>query len=152
LRPDCEHRPGPEWGQSVHRDGDHTHDETGDHSSDATLVDFGRIWAGSFQSCATGPGQPLRQATTREWSEIIGSTAAHEGGHNYGMAHKDGILIAGEEDSYYFHLMRAGSSYDMPDRTKARHFSDVEYAILARNIGLAMDTMWNWEFTNPNAK
>jgi hypothetical protein len=149
LRPDCR---DPGLGQSVHREGDHTHDETGDHSSDATLVDFGRIWAGSFQSCGTGLGQPLHQATTREWGETIGSSAAHEGGHNYGLAHKDGLPIAGGEDGYYFHLMRAGDSYDLGDRTKARHFSDAEYAILARNVGLAMDTMWDWEFTNPNAK
>ena len=152
LRPDCDHDRGPLWGQSVHHEGDHIHDETGDHSSDATLVDFGRVWAGSFQSCDTGQGEPLHQATTREWAEAVGSTAAHEGGHNYGLAHKDGLPIAEREDDFFFHLMREGKSYFPTERTKARHFSDAEYAILARNIGLAMDTMWNWEFTNPNAK
>jgi hypothetical protein len=151
LRPDCDHPPGPLFGQSVHRDGDHIHDATGDHSADATLVDFGRIWAGSFQSCDAGQGGALQQAATRAWAEAIGSTAAHEGGHNYGLAHKDGLPIAEEEDGFFFHLMREGSSYDPEDRTKARHFSDAEYAILAQNIGLAMDTMWDWQLTNPNA-
>jgi hypothetical protein len=151
LRPDCR---DPAWGQSVHRGGDHTHDETGDHSSDATPIDFGRIWAGSFQSCATRPGEPLHEAASRQWADAIGSAAAHEGAHNYGLSHAHGLLpdpANRDEDSFFFHLMRRGKSYELKDRTKARHFSDVEYTMLATTVGLAMDTMWNWEFTNPNA-
>ena len=33
-----------------------------------------------------------------------------------------------------------------------RHFSDQSYALLAHNIGLNIMTVYNWDFTNPNAE
>ena len=35
---------------------------------------------------------------------------------------------------------------------KPRHFSNFETSLLARHVGLAMDTMWTWNFINPNAE
>jgi len=125
----------------------------GGDPNDGNPIDFSRVWAGAFQACATGPHDALggSNSTTERWANSIGSTIAHEAGHNYGLSHADGeVAISFGEDSYSHHLMRAGAAYTWTMRAKRRHFSDHEYSVLAHNVGLAMDTMWNWDFTNPN--
>ncbi|MBX9776678.1 MAG: hypothetical protein K2Y71_20055 [Xanthobacteraceae bacterium] len=126
----------------------------GGDTGDLNHVDFARVWAGAFQQCATGVGGALRDgnSTTERWANSIGSTIAHEAGHNYGLSHLDGGPHRPGEDSWSHHLMRAGTgSYTWHHRAKRRHFSDHEYSVLAANVGLAMGTMWNWDFINPNA-
>ena len=127
----------------------------GGDTGDALPVDYARVWAGTFQTCAGGPtGGALHgsNSTLERWANSIGSTAAHEAGHNYGLSHADGdVPVAPGEDAYTHHLMRAGSAYSFTDRTEPRHFSDHEYSVVASNVGLAMDTMWNWDFINPSA-
>ena len=124
----------------------------GGDTGDAIAQDFARVWAGTFQTCATGTNGALSgsNSTTARWANSIGSTAAHEAGHNYGLSHADGIPLRANEDTWRNHLMRRGDAYIWAERTKRRHFSDNEYSILAANVGLAMDTMWNWDFINPN--
>ena len=46
--------------------------------------------------------------------------------------------------------MQDGGNYDFEARSKPRHFGNFETSLLARNVGLAMDTMWTWNFSNPN--
>jgi hypothetical protein len=49
--------------------------------------------------------------------------------------------------------MASGSHYSGEDRAGfLRHFSDHEYSLLAGNVGLSVQTVWNWDFVNPNAQ
>src|ERR1700681_266609 len=138
---------------------------------DSIDIDFARVWAGTFTKCEglapaqtctfgslTGPND-----TRDRWAQAIGGTAAHEGGHTYGLAHTDddpnpdfamqpGLGITPGEDAFNRHLMPAGGDLTGEDRTSyRRHFSDRTFGILAQNVGLTIDTMHNWDFTNPNA-
>jgi hypothetical protein len=124
-------------------------------TNDATAVDFARVWAGTYQTLYGGAGGALNgaNATLDRWARSIGGTAAHEGGHNYGMSHADGLVLAPGEDPLVHHIMASGSHFSGEDRAGyRRHFSDHEYSILAANIGLALQTMWNWDLINPNAE
>jgi hypothetical protein len=121
---------------------------------DPTAVDFAREWAGSY-NCAGGPGGQLNGAnsTLVRWSKAIGGTAAHEAGHNYGLSHSDGLVLGAGEDPLVHHVMASGSHYSYADRAGyRRHFSDHEYSVLAANVGLSIQTMWNWDLVNPNAE
>jgi hypothetical protein len=125
-------------------------------ASDGTAVDFARIWAGSYQSAYGGAGQALEgvtNSTLTRWGVAIGGTAAHEAGHNYGLSHADGLVVAAGEDALTRHMMASGNNYNGEQRAGyRRHFSNHEYEILAANVGLSVQTMWNWDFVNPNAQ
>ena len=102
---------GPRWGQSVHpkRDPD-----------DSKLVDYGRIWAGTFQACATGLFRPLRQASTKQWADSIGGQVAHEAAHNYGhrmttVTYMDGMKTAGIITSCARARITSWSTFTLPD-------------------------------------
>jgi hypothetical protein len=127
----------------------------GGDTGDVLPVDYARVWAGTYQTCAGGPtGGALHggNSTLERWANSIGSTAGHEAAHNYGLSHADGDFpLAPGEDAFTHHLMRAGGAYNFGHRAERRHFSDHEYSVLASNVGLTMDTMWNWDFINPNA-
>jgi hypothetical protein len=112
----------------------------GGDPGDSKTVDFARIFAGAY-NCS---GLDLALSG---WANSIGGTAAHEAAHNYGLSHEDG-----NETESKLHLMRRGRFYDAEDRAKPRYFSNFETSLLARNIGLSIDTMWTWEFTNPNTQ
>lgn len=124
-------------------------------TNDGTAVDFARVWAGTYQTQYGGTGGALNGAnsTLERWARSIGGTMAHEAGHNYGLAHSDGLPLAPGEDPLVHHIMASGSHYSGEDRAGfRRHFSDHEYSILASNVGLSIQTMWNWDFINPNAQ
>src|SRR5437868_1508988 len=114
-----------------------------------------RVWAGTYQTQYGGGGGALNgvNSTLDRWARAIGGTMAHEAGHNYGLAHSDGLPLAPGEDPLVHHIMASGSHYSGEDRAGyRRHFSDHEYSILAANVGLSIQTMWNWDFVNPNAQ
>lgn len=122
-------------------------------TGDLTVVDRSRVWAGAYQACFGGIGGELTGAnsTLARWANGIGGTAAHEAGHNYGLAHT--TLIAPGEDAATRHIMPAGSNLNGEQRIGyRRHFSNREYEILAANVGLSVQTMWNWDLVNPNAQ
>src|SRR6202035_5172923 len=50
---------------------------------------FARVWAGTYQTMLGGAGGQLNGAnsTLERWAFAIGGTAAHEGGHTYGLIH-----------------------------------------------------------------
>jgi hypothetical protein len=124
-------------------------------TGDVTAIDFARDWVGTYQDWTGGPGGQLNgvSSTLDRWAYSIGGTAAHEAGHNYGLAHGDGLPLAAGEDVLVHHLMASGSHYSAADRANyRRHFSDHEFSVLATNVGLDLDTMWNWDMTNPNAQ
>lgn len=124
-------------------------------TGDATAVDYAHVWAGTYQFTAGGAGGALNGAnsTLERWARSIGGTAAHEGGHNYGLSHSDGLPVAAGEDVLTHHLMAKGSNYTDEQRAAyRRHFSNHEYEVLAANVGLSVQTMWNWDFVNPNAE
>lgn len=124
-------------------------------TGDATAVDFAHVWAGTYQGEYGGLGGALNGAnsTLERWARAIGGTAAHESGHNYGLSHSDGLPLAPGEDPLVHHIMASGSHYSGEDRASyRRHFSDHEYSVLASNVGLSVQTVWNWDFVNPNAQ
>lgn len=122
-------------------------------TGDETVIDRSRVWAGAYQTNYGGVGQALEGAnsTLARWANAIGGTAAHEAGHNYGLAHTT-VVVTGE-DAFTRHVMPAGSNLNGEHRAGyRRHFSNREYEILAANVGLSVQTMWNWDLVNPNAQ
>jgi hypothetical protein len=131
----CSHERGPVFGESTTAGGD---------PGDSNPRDFARIFAGSYN--CDGKDRSLEQ-----WANFIGGTAAHEAAHNFGLSHQDGHETARpHEDSWPNHLMKEGNDYSYDERANTRHFSDFETSALARNVGLAIDTMWTWSLSNPN--
>lgn len=124
-------------------------------TGDTTAVDFAHEWAGTYQGLYGGAGGELNGAnsTLARWARAIGGTAAHEAGHNYGISHNDGLTLAAGEDPLVHHIMASGSHFSGEDRAGyRRHFSDHEYSMLASNVGLSVQTVWNWDFVNANAQ
>lgn len=120
-------------------------------TGDATIVDNSRVWAGAYQACFGAAELNGANSTLDRWAVGIGGTAAHEAGHNYGLAHST-VVVTGE-DAFTRHVMPAGGNLNGEQRVGyRRHFSDTEYEILAANIGLSVQTMWNWDLINPNAQ
>ena len=152
---------GGAWGQAQEVD-----------IGDAVNIDFARVWAGTYVTCEGGNGGSgcsttgsLTGAnnTLDHWAQAIGGTAAHEGGHTYGLAHTDDDPpgdVGGQpgpgslpgEDALTRHLMPAGYNLSGTDRANfRRHFSDRTFGILATTVGLSIQTMHNWDLVNPNA-
>jgi hypothetical protein len=124
-------------------------------TGDPTAVDFAYVWGATYQGQYGGAGGALAGAksTLDRWARALGGTTAHEAGHNYGLSHNDGLPVATGEDVLEHHIMASGSHYSGEDRAGfRRHFSDHEYAVLAANVGLSVQTIWNWDFVNPNAQ
>jgi hypothetical protein len=114
---------------------------------DREAVDYSYVWAKTYQDWAGGALSGAN-STLQRWANAIAGTAAHESGHNYGLAHSAAI----DKDDARQHLMAAGSGIDADTRAGGdRYFGDREYSWLAANLGLSMQTMWNWELVNPNA-
>jgi hypothetical protein len=136
---------------------------------------YARVWAGYYKKCEGGsfvngvlgpPCPPTKElsgnnATVENWAQAIGGTAAHEAGHTYGLLHTDedppngpdepGPQPTPGEDPYNRHLMPAGEYILAKDRVEQRrHFGDRTYGILATQIGLAVQTMHNWDLQNVN--
>ncbi len=121
-------------------------------TGDGTAVDYSYVWGKTYQDWTGGLGGALNgvNSTLDRWANSIGGTAAHEAGHNYGLAHN--TTLAPGEDTYKHHVMPAGSNLNAEDRAGyRRHFSDGEFSTLAANVGLSLQTMWNWDMVNPNA-
>jgi hypothetical protein len=127
---------------------------------DTHPVDHARVWGGSYPTGCGASETALEggNSTLGRWAHAIGSTSAHEAGHNYGLQHGDDSFIHTGEDNRFHHIMAAatlpGESPPVPDctfRASGRHFSDTTFSILAHNIGLVSQTMGNWDFVNPNA-
>jgi hypothetical protein len=124
-------------------------------TGDADPIDNARVWAGRYQSRYGGPGGELNGAnsTLERWANAIGGTVAHEAGHNYGLSHSQGALVAPGEDALTRHIMPAGRNLNGEQRAGyRRHFNDANFATLASNVGLSIQTMHNWDLTNPNAE
>lgn len=139
---------------------------------DTINVDFARVWAGRYVTCEGGDGNGGCSATGAltganstldRWAQAIGGTAAHEGGHTYGLSHTDDNPNVGNcgqfgpaptpgEDAFNRHLMPSGCNLTGEDRASyRRHVSNRGYGLLATNVGLSIQTMHNWDLVNPNA-
>jgi hypothetical protein len=139
---------------------------------DAVNIDFARVWAGTYTTCEGGDGMggcsasgalTGANATLERWAQAIGGTAAHEGGHTYGLSHSDDNPNTGScgdlgpaptpgEDGFRRHLMPKGCNLNGEDRASfRRHISNRTYGLLATNVGLSVQTMHNWDLVNPNA-
>jgi hypothetical protein len=125
--------------------------DTGDGDSQ----DYARIYAASFGDAYGDPGEALNGAdsTLERWATAIGHTTSHEAGHNYGLSHANSAPVPGSgEDQQTNHILATGSS-GLTGEIRAdvtRHFSDTSYEILGHNLGLSINTLYNWDFTNPN--
>lgn len=134
----------------------------GSNTGDADAQDFTRVWAASFDDAYGGTGGALNgtNSTLERWATAIGSTTSHEAAHNYGVGHCDATSLTGE-DGEGNHIMNTGTpansgcthtGVDGEDRAgNRRHFSDQSYEQLAHNVGLNIQTVYNWDFINPNA-
>jgi hypothetical protein len=139
---------------------------------DTINIDFARVWAGTYTTCEGGNGMggctatgalTGANATLDRWAQAIGGTAAHEGGHTYGLSHTDdnpqptcdpfgGSAPTPGEDAFNRHLMPAGCNLTGEDRASyRRHISNRTYGLMATNVGLSIQTMHNWDLVNPNA-
>ncbi len=122
-------------------------------SGDTIGADFARVFAHTYQGLAGGSGGALNgaNATLERWAFSIGGTAAHEAGHTYGATHTQGAAVLPGEDAIGTHIMPAGSNVSLEQRACCRrHFDDTVFSILAANVGLSIETIHNWDFTNPN--
>jgi hypothetical protein len=125
--------------------------------NDDIAQDYSRVFAGSFADEFGGAGGALNgtNSTLERWATAIGHTASHEAGHNYGLTHADSAPRSGTvEDDQNNHIMATGST-GLTGEIRAsvnRHFSDTSYEILAHNLGLNTEVLWNWDFVNPNDK
>ena len=154
--------------------------ERGNDVGDATAVDFARVWAGSVRfwcGCDSmnaddcGPTTlGTMNATVERWADVLGRVVSHEAAHNYGVRHCEALpRLAGE--NYADHIMATGvplesecstecsspaptgcttGSLECPDRIGPAFFSDTSYGVLARNVGLCIKTVHNWDFVNKN--
>lgn len=116
-------------------------------------IDYAREWGQSYKDVAGGIGGALYGAnsTLQRWANSLGGTASHEAGHIYGLTHGMGATILSGEPPIGKSLMPAGGSVTSEDRANYRHFNDTSYSVLAANVGLAVQTVHNWDFKNPNA-
>ncbi len=114
---------------------------------DKNPLNYARVWAGRYQH---SDALDASRGTVERWARSIGGTCAHEAGHGYGLDHPDGLVLATGEDPLGHHLMADGNDYTWEERAGRRHFSNREYSLLASNVGLALQTMWNWDLVNPN--
>lgn len=129
-------------------------------TNDSQGQDFARVWSDQFDVTYGGTGGALdgTGSTLERWATIIGGTAVHEGGHNYGLNHTDAAPRTGTtEDATLNHVMATGNDFGATvfergdNRAKRiRHFSDTSFEILGHNIGLNAKTLSNWDFVNPN--
>jgi hypothetical protein len=122
--------------------------------NDTVAADFARVWAGTYQARAGGAGGALQGAnsTLDRWAFSIGGTAAHEGGHTYGLSHADGANMKAGEGGVDTSIMPQGSLLSDEQRACCRRrFNDATFSLLASNVGLSIQTMHNWDFTNPNS-
>jgi hypothetical protein len=129
--------------------------------NDTHPIDHARVWGGSYPlGCDAAHVSELTgvNSTIDRWANAIGSTSAHEAGHNYGLQHGDDSFIHAGEDNRFNHIMPSATlpgevppvpTCDFRAGVK-RHFSDTTFSILATNIGLVSQTMGNWDFVNPN--
>lgn len=123
-------------------------------TGDAIGADFARVWALTYQTQSGGAGGALNGAnsTLERWAFSIGGTAAHEAGHTYGLTHANGAVVLPGEDPLGTHIMPAGPTVTPENRACCRrHFDDTSFSILAANVGLSIETIHNWDFTNPNS-
>lgn len=121
--------------------------------NDLFATDFGRVWAGAFR-VFRAPGRVLHgtNSTLERWSRAIGHTVSHEAGHNYGLDHINANPVPiSTEDVGTNHIMATSNSLTGEHRTRKRHMSNTSYGILAHNIGLNVQTIYNWDFINPNS-
>jgi hypothetical protein len=122
-------------------------------TGDVNAVDYGRVWAGTYQAADGASGGVLEgptNSTVERWANAIGGTAAHEAGHNYGLVHELSALPG--EDALVRHLMPDGNTFTSEQRVGfRRHFSDQDFSVLAANVGLSIQTMYNWDLVNLNA-
>jgi hypothetical protein len=121
-------------------------------TGDAIEQDFCRVWAGTLQSWAGGELTGAN-STAERWANAIANIAMHETSHNYGSPHGDEIPQPGE-DVPWNHFMADIGGGATPDTIVDRinHHSDTTYERFGHDLGLAIKTLHNWDFVNPNAE
>jgi predicted acyltransferase (DUF342 family) len=123
-------------------------------TADAIPADYARTWGGTYQGLDGTGGDGLlagANSTVQRWAFALGGTAAHEAGHTYGLQHSDGAVVKPGEPDVTTHIMPAGGLVPHSARCGfRRHFGDTEYGILAANVGLSVESLHNWDYTNPN--
>lgn len=118
-------------------------------TGDLIPQDYSRVWVETLEQWAGGE-LTGGKSTADRWANAIANVAMHESSHNYGGAHGDEYPQTGE-DLAINHFM-ADASSATPDSIVDRmnHHSDTTYERLGHDLGLAVPTVHNWDFVNPN--
>ena len=81
-------------------------------------ISIARQVSSSTKSLVEGTDGAVHIDVHQGWSSGPGGTAAHEGGHNYGLSHGDGAIVRPGEDALTNHIMPAGSLVFEPGGNK----------------------------------
>jgi hypothetical protein len=121
-------------------------------TGDAVAQDFCRVWVSSLQDWVDAELTGAN-STAERWATAIANLALHETSHNYGASHGDAIPVSGE-DAAPNHFIADPSFGATPDTIVDRlnHHSDTAYEKFGHDLGLAIQTLHNWDFVNPNAQ
>jgi hypothetical protein len=117
--------------------------------NDACPQDYSRLWIGELQQWA---GSNL--VAPEEWATAISNLIVHEASHNYGTGHADSIpQLNSVEDASGNHFIADPGHGATATRfaTALNHHSDESYEKMAHSMGLAAQTVTNWDFVNPNS-
>ncbi|HKR25664.1 MAG TPA: hypothetical protein VJS15_10420 [Allosphingosinicella sp.] len=128
------------------------------NTGDSDPQDYVRFWVADLTAWARQGGQlQIGIATLEQWATAMANVIVHEVGHNDGTGHADAAPRPNtNEDVSTNHFM---SPLSPPTNTvfvnayvnALKHHSDTSYEALAHSVGLAAQTVYNWDFVNPNA-
>src|SRR5439155_7627161 len=135
---------------------------------DGVAVDYARVFGGSYQSLAGGAGGALNGANStlqrlglldrwrrraRGRAHLWPAARPRFPANSPSSGCNDGTdQTKAGEDPLTRHLMAQGCHFTDEQRAGfRRHFSDVTFSILAANVGLTLETIHNWDLTNPNS-
>ena len=120
--------------------------DTGDNDS----KDYCRVWAENLESFC-GTELTGANSTVDRWATAIANLAAHESSHNYGAAHGEAAPNPGEDTApNHFIANPAMGATGETIASRLNHHSDTVYERFGHDLGLAIETLHNWDFVNPN--
>ena len=124
------------------------------NSGDSDPQDYVRFWVADLGDWAQLGGELIgANSTLDRWATGMANIILHELGHNHGTGHADaGPRQGTTEDAAPNHFMSPlNAASPSAFVTALNHHSDTSYEALAHSVGLAAQTVHNWDFVNPNA-
>jgi len=85
-------------------------------TGDTTAVDFDSGQRPIKALWRPGGCTPMGPTRHLNGGHVLSRHGAHEAGHNYGLAHSDGLPLAPGEDPLVHHVMASGDHYSVKSR------------------------------------